>query len=368
MQIKSNINILYFFQENQGYMYSWQSLHIFNELKMHGIYVHVYNPLEYQNLQESNLRLIEFIHENAGKFDLFMSCEGSDTIFPDTIKNINKIGIPSILICFDNLHNPFMHKEIANFFDIIWLTSAETYNMFKNWGCSKIIIQPYAANPFEFKPNWGDVIDGISFIGTPYGSRVNKLNLLTKNNIFCNIYSNSQNLTELSNVNFFDSLHHILKLLTFEIGRKLILGAILNRYVYNENILKENAYLKLLPSLSFLEMQNVYSNSTLSLNISELRNTYVLKNPIHKLHLRTFEIPMSGGLQIVSYSEEIASYFEDEKEIILYNTDEELISKSKFYLNKQNSSIVLQMKMNARRRAETEHTWYNRFSKVINLI
>ena len=76
MQIKSNINILYFFQENQGYMYSWQRLHIFNELKMHGIYVHVYNPLEYQNLQESNLRLIEFIHENAGKFDLFMSWFG----------------------------------------------------------------------------------------------------------------------------------------------------------------------------------------------------------------------------------------------------------------------------------------------------
>jgi spore maturation protein CgeB len=111
-------------------------------------------------------------------------------------------------------------------------------------------------------------------------------------------------------------------------------------------------------------MCNIYSNHSLSLNITELRDTYLLKKPIHKIHLRAFEIPMSGGLQFASYTEELASYFEENREIVLYRCHEEMIEKAKFYLNSKNEKLIQNMKMSARKRAESEHTWSKRLQNI----
>jgi spore maturation protein CgeB len=116
----------------------------------------------------------------------------------------------------------------------------------------------------------------------------------------------------------------------------------------------------------FEEINAIYSNHALSLNITELRNTFNLKPPVHKLHLRTFEIPMCGGLQIAPYVEELSSYFKEDEEIILCRNDDEFVSKSKFYLLPENASLRMKLKLNARKRAEAEHTWNNRFTAVFN--
>jgi len=191
----------------------------------------------------------------------------------------------------------------------------------------------------------------LSFIGTPYGSRVNKLNLLTQAKIPCDVYADSllikenakkkDNLSFNKQQQFFSLTKEISRALRFTIGRKVLYAALLNSSLFkNESQLNRNKFLNAHPSVSFQDMQRIYSNSLLSLNITELRNTYVLRNPIHKLHLRTFEIPMCGGLEISSYTDELAEYFEDGKEIVLYKSQEEFISKSKFYLEKEMRHFV----------------------------
>ena len=75
---------------------------------------------------------------------------------------------------------------------------------------------------------------------------------------------------------------------------------------------------------------------------------------------------MAGGLQIATYSEELASYFEDGKEIILCKNNEEYVEKAKFYLREDNVVLRDKMKIKARQRAESEHTWYCRFKKVFD--
>ena len=97
-------------------------------------------------------------------------------------------------------------------------------------------------------------------------------------------------------------------------------------------------------------------------------DTYLLRTPVHKIHLRTFEIPMCGGLQFAPYLDELAGYFEDGKEIVLYRTKEEYIDKAKFYLRSNKGSERRIMKINARKRAEQEHTWTNRFNNVFKII
>lgn len=362
------MKILYYFLEEASYMSQWQRIHIFDELDHYNYDIEVYNPSDYNSVEDANDNLIKHIKNSKYKYDLFMTCVGSELLYKESVLDVKKMGIPTLLICFDNLHVPFMHKKIAPCFDTVWLTSGETRWMFEQWGCMNIVVQPYAANPFKFKPKWSKPIHSVSFIGSPYGSRVNKLNSLTESGVKCTIYTdnfrsatdNSFKVSEYNNL-----LKDTVNCLKFGIGRKVLISALMNKVVLKNNTLSHNQNLVINPTVSFDDMNSLYSDHALSLNISELRNTYVLKNPVHKLHLRTFEIPMCGGLEIANYTDELASYFENGKEIVLYKSNDELISKANFYLNEKNDKICLQMKQNAYKRAHSDHSWYNRFKKII---
>lgn len=358
------MNILYYWAEQDRNMDKWQRVHIFDELQRNGHTIEVFNPLSYKDFNSANEEFIKSFKSRKNLPDLFMTCASSEQISVESISVVKIKSIPTLLICFDNLHAPFMHKRIAPFFDLVWLTSQETQYLFKKWGC-KTIFMPYAANPFKFTSLPGDEIEAVGFIGSPYGTRIQKINHLIQNNIKCNVYSSANNIKVINSTNYKKLSNSLYNLSRFSIGRKVLLGAIKNKITNNShNKLVMNEYLNLYNSVSFAEMNKLYSNLALSLGITELRNTYVLKNPVHKIHLRTFEIPMCGGLQITSFTEELSSYFEDGKEIILYNSDDELISKAKFYMKSENESLRKKMKLKARERALKEHTWSRRFEII----
>lgn len=197
------------------------------------------------------------------------------------------------------------------------------------------------------------------------------MNDLLENEVPCCVYSNSlfqkgYNTSQGRKQKFeiADVLVKALRYMRFPIGRKVFYSTIKNK-IYKHAVLQESSFsLQKEHSVSDEEMMRLYSNFALSLNITELRDTYILKNPIHKIHLRAFEIPMCGGLQFASYNEELASYFEEDKEIVLYRSKEEMLDKAKFYLDSSHSNQVMNMKVAARKRAENEHTWNIRFTKV----
>jgi spore maturation protein CgeB len=365
------MNLLIFYPEGKSFMGQWQKHHIIDELQRNKHVIHLFDPTKYSSPEQANIELIRFIRSNPIKFDLFINSLGSNEIFPETISQIKNYGIKTLLICFDNLHAPYMHKTIAQHFNLVWLTSRETKGMFEHWGC-KTLVMPYAANPYVFKPKYESEIPAIGFIGIPYGTRIDKINLLLKYQIKCQVHSQSlidKEEAVRNSAYYFELIKSGMNLLRFPIGRKIISAALIKKLLTkNETSLIDSNYLERKPSVTFDEMNCLYSNFAISLGITELRNTFVLKQPIHKLHLRTFEIPMCGGLQLSSYTEELAEYFEDEKEIILYKTNEEMISKVKFYLNPENKKVREKMKRNARERAENDHTWINRFNIAFKLL
>ena len=66
-------------------------------------------------------------------------------------------------------------------------------------------------------------------------------------------------------------------------------------------------------------------------------------------------------------SEELQNYFEDEKEMIAYDSYEEMIDKAKFYIN-CNKSVTDSIKMEARKRSLSDHTWKKRFDPIFKNI
>lgn len=364
------MKILYYFAELPTPMYTWQHIHIFEELKHSGIEIIVFNPLKYRSIEEANECVIKEANEH--KYDLFLTGSFPNHLYASTVEQISSKGLETVLISWDNLELPYLHKANAKSFDLIWVTSKETKYIFEKWGCNKVIFQPYAANPFFFRPNNDKLINTVGFIGSPYGSRANILNKLLSEKIDCSIYSNS-----VFNKGYNTSLgkkysykpnkvcRKIDNYLRFGIGRKVLLSTLINKMSKSANLDLTSPFLHKNKSVSNEEMIKLYSNFSLSLNIAELRDTGIFRNPVFKVHLRAFEIPMSGGLQFVRYFNELSEYFEEDKEIVFYRNYEEMIDKARYYLNPQNENTINSMKIAARKRAEGEHTWTIRFNNLL---
>jgi len=367
--------IFYYFKELNTPMYQWQRSHLINELKREGHSFITYNPLDYESIDKANEYVIKEIVKQK-RVDLFLTCDDQDVIYKETIESVKKKGIPTCLICWDNLELPYKQKKIAPVFDVVWITSIETKYLFEKWGCKNIIFQTYAANPYVYRPTTDNVvIPSVGFIGSPYGSRTNIINELLQHNIPCDIYSNAlfdkgynSSVGGKIKVNVKDIIIKAGRYLRFPIGRKVLYSTILNKFHTGKILFEDSPCLNTSRSVDHNTMCELYSRFSLSINMSELRDTYLLKNPIHKIHLRTFEIPMCGGLQFTSYNDEIASYFEEDKEIVLYRSKEEMVDKAKYYLNPTNADKVISMKVAARCKAENEHTWQKRFEVIFNSI
>ena len=115
----------------------------------HGVDIEIFSPLDYENVEVANAELIAKIKEID--YDMFMTCLNEEHLYYETLEQIKKYGIPTVLFCPDNLVAPFNHRHIANRFDLVWLTSIETEYLFKQWGCNTIFL-PYAANPHFLTP------------------------------------------------------------------------------------------------------------------------------------------------------------------------------------------------------------------------
>jgi len=360
------MKILYYCKDYDIPMYQWQYTQIIDEMLHYNCEIEIFSPLKFCNPAEANEKLIKFIYKSD--YDLFMTAHGSDDIYPETIKSIKKLDIPTLLICFDNLIVPQMHLKIAPYFDLVWLTSIETKYLFDKKGCNTIFL-PYAANPFLERLR-EESVRGIGFVGTPYGSRANVINMLTKNrmNIYCHCLKQEiqqKRIYQYDNMRKKTKFMSAFEMSTFHEGRKILKGYVSNK-LKKENSIIDNEFFHKEKVVHPRNVYLAYGKYSLNLSVNSAANTDVLKEPLNVLNLRCFEIPMSGGIEFCKYVPELADYFEDGKEIVMFRDEYEMIDKAKYYLSDKQDSIRKKIRLNARKRAENEHTWNNRFSKVFS--
>lgn len=352
-------------------MSEWQRIQIYEELAHSGVEFEVINPASFPSLAQCNEELVRRLREDKS-IDVFLSCLPDEFFLPGIIEQISRLPIPKVLVQFDNLHAPYKNKQTAKYFDLVWITSWETEHMFKSWGC-KTIFLPYAANPFLYKDLYSAPIGRVCFVGTPYGSRTQFINELVSAEVGFDLFYNAsrrqigQRVSLPYKVYEKSMLQAFFRDITFPIGRSVIAGKLMTMIRRSAKLDETNTFLSWKDSLSFEAMNEAYSNYALSLNVIALRNTYSLRHPVQKLHLRTFEIPMSSGLELVSYNDELASYFSDD-EMVFFKDKEEMIDKARFYSQERQQSLCRKMKVNARKKAIKEHTWTARFRVLFHEI
>lgn len=354
-------------------MFLWQRIHFIDELARHGVIIETFNPLIYESYEEANERLLNMIKN--GRYDMFMTCLCEDNmIFISTIEEIKRLGIPTLSFRPDNLVVPFYDKKVAPHFDLLWLTARETKHLYDKWGV-KSFFAPYAANPYTFQFYPSDILNRVCFIGTPYGSRSIMINTLSSNTIEVDAYcipnqTKDGNLeAPILKIDLLSPsiLERIISDLRFKEGRKVLLGSIVNK-LKGATLLKDNDYLHKKNFVAPSEISSIYSKYSLCLSSTSTNHTDALKNPLKIVNLRAFEVPMSGGLNICKFNPELANYFEEGKEIIFYHDNEELIDKASYYTKRASSNELLSMKKAARYRAESEHSWWNRFTIAFDIL
>lgn len=349
-------------------MFKWQRFHFFDELERHGIHIEAFNPLLYHSWDEANesfLKKIKTFH-----FDLCLTdiCN-SNMLYVETLEEIKRSGIPTLCFRPDNLSIPFNDKVLGPHFDLVWLTSIDTKYLYDKWKINTIFA-PYAANPYMFSYQKCDILRKISFVGTPYGSRSKMMNALISHKLNLRLYHGKNRIEK----DMDDSINLDLKrrrlysklcIVRFKEGRKIVYGRLLNKLKGTEKLVSSD-YLEVIPSVPFEKISQIYSSSVLALASTSYGDTDVLSEPLKVINLRNFEIPMSGGIEICKYNNELADYFIEDKEILFYKTEEELIDKAIYYTSKAKDQEILDIKKAARLKSENEHTWMCRFTPVFN--
>ena len=83
--------------------------------------------------------------------------------------------------------------------------------------------------------------------------------------------------------NILTTIDSVKNLFSFSVGRKILQGKLLAKIKGNVELESKSEWLTISGPVSFDEMNRLYSNFALNLNILELRNTYLLKYPVYKL-------------------------------------------------------------------------------------
>lgn len=109
---------------------------------------------------------------------------------------------------------------------------------------------------------------------------------------------------------------------------------------------------------NFHDMIRAFTESKICLNLS---------NPWHhgsmpQIKGRHFEIPQTGRLQVCTPADDLASYFEDGKEIVIAKDQGELLAKLRYYL--ENDEEREQIAAAGRTRMLAEHQWHHRFEHI----
>lgn len=371
------MRIMYFFAQYRSAMYMWQNDHIIDELKRHSIDVEIFNPLLYESFDKANEEACKII--SVGEYDLFMTCETDEVCYVHTIEQAKRKGIPTLLYCFDSLMTPLNHRKIAPHVDAVMISQKDNTGVFKSYN-SNTIVSHYAANPFFFKfGNAGGEKLRICFPGTVYGSRNTVIKKLVDAGIDISLFfgkasTDRQLKSDIAGnlptapIQRSSPLQVAGRLLRYNEGRKVLAGALLSALKKAEPINFESPNIQISPAVDLKQTNEIYAKHALSLSISIGRNTGVLKNPIQIVHLRNFEIPMSGGVQFCQYYDELSECFEENKEIIFYRTEDEMIDKARFYLRPDQENVRNSIRIAARRRSEMEHTWFCRFSKAFDAL
>jgi len=137
---------------------------------------------------------------------------------------------------------------------------------------------------------------------------------------------------------------------------------------WNKTIKELKPFVKKSKYFSIRDLVRFFNQSKINLNIYyyHTQNSNVVEPHNRIPQSRTFELPASKSFQICENLRDIPTYFEPDKEIVLYDNIDDLKKKISYYL--ENPSERIKIVEAAYRRIVKEHTLVHRMKTMIEII
>jgi len=316
-----------------------------------------------KNKVKRNQELIKAVkraHEHR-KIDLYLTLSDERFIFPETICQIKKLGIPTLnFVTNDGVESEFMkmYKDIAPVFDYNWTIHLRALRSYDKIG-AKAVYTPLGANPHEYKPyNCKREFD-VTFMGVKISYREELLRAIVDAGISLHVWGVGWTGTT-------DRVRNLFAVWILGDHQKRT-SQFFSRLIWYT---KHSDQLKTIfnPPLPNDEMIKMYSRSRISLGFAGASGRYMYD--FHKaprtIKGRDIEAPMSGAFYLTEYIDEIARLYKIGKEIETYQSIPELIDKIKYYL--ENPDEAEAIRKAGRKRALKDYTWAKCFEQFFNKI
>ncbi len=333
--------------------------------------------------------------------------------FPEVAKSCKELDIPYYSWVYDNPCIQLFSYTVLFPTNHIFVFDSDTYYRFANQGIKTISFLPMAANPKRLSKLWNagsgkmefypkNYQADISFVGSlyteehqfyqrmmqkgisPYAEGYLRGLMESQKNLYgCNIIESA--LTDA----ILQEMHRALPLEP-EVDSAATMQYLFSEFVINrqitaeertdlltsiagatgENNLRRNLYTRDRQSkiagwnncgpIDFYEAApRVFHNSKINLNIS-------LRSIVNGIPLRCFEIMASGGFLLTNYQGDFDLFFENGRDYVAFESEEDLMDKVAYYLgyDKEREEIA----RNGYRRICEAHTYRHRAEEMLRMM
>ncbi len=286
-----------------------------------------------------------------------------------------KETIPSIKKIIGFRCSPYSKEqaEMFKYFDFMVVCSDQFVNELTKYGYKLYEINHAFENAIVSKINSdnkqpkndfifiGSILSGAGF----HSQRKKLIETLIEKNVNLTLYGN------VPEIGAFDLFSRQIAYLTVKLMKKLRMKALvkslplLNKAINlnslpQKNTISENLKEKLHSPIYGLEMLQLLNKAKITFNIHADISGNSAAN------IRIFEATGCGSCLLTDWKPNIMNFFEIDKEILTYKTDEECLEKALWLLehNKEREQIAL----NGQKRTLSEHNYYNRALKLNQII
>ena len=277
--------------------------------------------------------------------DLFFSYFYSSYVHSDTIRAIRDMGILTVNWYCNASYQFHLIEEIAPAYDYCLVPEKFRLDDYRRIGARPIYCQE-AANPNIYRPRQLPLDYDVTFVGQRYGTRPYLLRGLLDSGI--DVRAWGPHWQEPDPRSWLARSYHRLRALAGDASVT----------AWNTQFPVEHCG----PPLSDDDLIAMYSRSRISLGFTQV----AAPTQIKQVRLRDFEATMSGAFYLVEKFDELADFFEPDKEIVFFTDRDDLIDKARFYL--RNHAARERIREAGMRRARAEHTWHKRFEMVFATI
>jgi spore maturation protein CgeB len=284
-------------------------------------------------------------------------------VHPSCIREIGRQGVITTNFSCNNIHQFYLTEQIATSFDYNLHSEKDAAGKFKAIGANSIWF-PMAANPKYYYPMDVPKTMDTLFVGSYYAQRPYYLFNLLENNVDVHAYGLGWTEIKIStSARVLNGARRFKKIVQYLLQIDPCQRAQMSSHLAELDFQAKLQFLygkHLHPPVEDEQMTETYNRARTVLGFLEVYDHHDRSGKLlQHLHLREFEVPMCGALYLTNFSEELAEFYEPDREIIVYRTVYELIDKIKYYL--QNESECEKVRKAAYNRAIQCHTYQQRF-------